>query len=55
MPAVRKWDAARAVAGDGKASLHLVYGVTGSGKTAVYLELARACLERGRTALLLGS
>ena len=46
-------DAARAVAGDGKASLHLVYGVTGSGKTAVYLELARACLERGRTALLL--
>ena len=32
---------------------HLLFGVTGSGKTAVYLELARACLERGRSALLL--
>lgn len=35
------------------ASTHLLFGVTGSGKTAVYLELARACLERGRSALLL--
>ena len=32
---------------------HLLFGVTGSGKTAVYLELARACLESGRSALLL--
>ncbi len=32
---------------------HLLVGVTGSGKTAVYLELARICLESGRSALLL--
>ncbi len=31
----------------------LLFGVTGSGKTAVYLELARECLESGRSALLL--
>ena len=32
---------------------HLLFGVTGSGKTAVYLELAKACLARGRSLLLL--
>lgn len=31
----------------------LLYGVTGSGKTAVYLQLIRACLDRGKSALLL--
>ncbi len=31
----------------------LLYGVTGSGKTAVYLQLIARCLEQGRTALLL--
>ena len=35
----------------GKVSL--LYGVTGSGKTAVYLRLISECLERGRTALVL--
>ena len=31
----------------------LLYGVTGSGKTAVYLKLISACLEQGKTAMLL--
>ena len=31
----------------------LFFGVTGSGKTAVYLELVRRCLDAGRHAMLL--
>ncbi len=31
----------------------LLYGVTGSGKTAVYLKLIQACLDMGKSALLL--
>ena len=31
----------------------LLYGVTGSGKTSVYLKLIRHCLEKGRSAMLL--
>ncbi len=37
----------------GVAQSHLLYGVTGSGKTAVYLELAKLCLAKGRSILLL--
>jgi len=32
---------------------YLLYGVTGSGKTEVYLQLIRATLERGKSAILL--
>ena len=31
----------------------LLYGVTGSGKTAVYLKLIQSCLDEGRSAMLL--
>ena len=37
----------------GRPATHLLYGVTGSGKTAVYLELAQECLRRGKSMLLL--
>ncbi|KAB1443472.1 replication restart helicase PriA [Pseudodesulfovibrio senegalensis] len=37
----------------GQAATHLVHGVTGSGKTYLYLRLAAQCLEAGRSVMLL--
>ncbi len=38
---------------DGGGQVNLLYGVTGSGKTMVYLKLIEDCLRLGRTALVL--
>ena len=40
------------VAAAGAFSVHLLYGVTGSGKTEVYLQSVAHCLNRGRQALV---
>lgn len=46
-------DAVRQAARQGRAETRLLFGITGSGKTAVYLELARTVLELGKSVLLL--
>jgi primosomal protein N' (replication factor Y) len=49
-------EAARAVvadAGAGRFRVFLLFGITGSGKTNVYLAAARAVVERGRSVLIL--
>lgn len=50
LAAVQSFSAA--IDADGPATW-VLYGITGSGKTAVYLELAKACLAKGRSILLL--
>ena len=42
-----------ALLGTGKAEAALLFGVTGSGKTAVYIRLIAESLQRGRAAILL--
>ena len=37
----------------GNPGVALLYGVTGSGKTSVYIRLIQTCLERGKAAMLL--
>ena len=38
---------------EGRFEEFLLYGVTGSGKTEVYMQLIEKCLEKGKTAILL--
>ena len=37
----------------GEAETHLLHGVTGSGKSVIYMALAAACLSRGKSVMLL--
>lgn len=49
----RAFEGLDALARAGKPAVALLYGVTGSGKTQVYLRLIQESLKRGRTALTL--
>jgi len=47
------YDGLKKLSDSGKASAALLFGVTGSGKTSVYIHLIRDVLDRGRSAILL--
>lgn len=49
----RAFEGLEALARKGEAAAALLYGVTGSGKTQVYIKLIQAALKRGRTAMVL--
>ena len=49
----RACDGLSELAGSGKAGCALLFGVTGSGKTSIYIHLIRQQLDRGRAAILL--
>lgn len=49
----RAFDALDGLAREEKPGVALLYGVTGSGKTQIYIRLIQSALERGRSALVL--
>ena len=49
----RVYEGIRALSDQNKASAALLFGVTGSGKTSVYVHLIRTQLEKGRSSILL--
>ncbi len=49
----KAYEGLRELLREGKASASLLYGVTGSGKTAVYIQLIRDVLNAGRQSLVL--
>ena len=49
----KAFEGLNAMAASGKAGAALLFGVTGSGKTSVYIHLIRQTLDRGKSAILL--
>jgi primosomal protein N' (replication factor Y) len=49
----RAFEGIAALAGSGRAGCSLIFGVTGSGKTTIYIRLIAETLQRGKGAILL--